>query len=245
MVKIRLFIFSLFLLSPFSNNSCAQSKVPSKEEIKKTANLASKYLYYKNFEKSLAAARQSLHYATIIKDDYLIAVSYNLIASNFNALAEVDKSIFYYKKGLTYANKTNNDIIKDYINNNLGNVYCFEKKQHKKGISYYKKSLEYSQKTADISQIVCTKLNIAWACFAIGRFKDGHPYLEFSNKYHSKFGYKSTIVTLNMLNGMHYANIGQNTKAETYFLEAIKLGNIEVGLFTSRVLQVFIKKWRL
>jgi signal transduction histidine kinase/CheY-like chemotaxis protein len=31
-----------------------------------------------------------------------------------------------------------------------------------------------------------------------------------------------------MLNGMYYANIGENTKAETYFLNAIKYGNVEV-----------------
>jgi signal transduction histidine kinase/CheY-like chemotaxis protein len=228
MLQMRLFILSFFLLSPFSNNSFAQSKVPSKVEIKKTVNLAVKYLHSENFEKSLATARQSLHYATIIKDDYLIAVSYNVIAANLDELAEFDRAIFYYKKGLTYANKTNNDIIKNYINNNLGNVYCFEKKQYEKGISYYKKSLEYSQKAADSSQIVFTKLNIAWAYFDIGQFNQGYPYLEFINKYHSKFGDKSTVVVLNMLNGMYYANIGENTKAETYFLNAIKYGNVEV-----------------
>jgi signal transduction histidine kinase/ActR/RegA family two-component response regulator len=228
MLQIRIFILSLFLLSPFSNNSFAQSKVPSKVEIKKTVNLAVKYLHSENFEKSLATARQSLHDATIIKDDYLIAVSYNVIAANLDELAEFDRAIFYYKKGLTYANKTNNDIIKNYINNNLGNVYCFEKKQYEKGISYYKKSLEYSQKAADSSQIVFTKLNIAWAYFDIGQFNQGYPYLKFINKYHSKFGDKSTVVVLNMLNGMYYANIGENTKAETYFLNAIKYGNVEV-----------------
>ncbi len=54
MLQIRIFILSLILLSPFSNNSFAQSKVPSKIEIKKTVNLAVKYLHYENFEKSLA-----------------------------------------------------------------------------------------------------------------------------------------------------------------------------------------------
>jgi signal transduction histidine kinase/CheY-like chemotaxis protein len=227
MHRIRIFILLLFLLSPFSNNSFAHSKAPSKEEIKKTAKLAVKYLHSENFEKSLATARQSLHDATIIKDDYLIAVSYNVIAANLDELAEFDRAIFYYKKGLSYANKTNNDVIKNYINNNLGNVYCFEKKQYKKGIGYYKKSLEYSQKAADSSQIVFTKLNIAWAYFDIGQFSEGYPYLEFINKYHSKFGDKSTLVILNMLNGMYCSNIGENKKAETYFLNAIKFGNIE------------------
>lgn len=225
MHQIRIILFLLFLLNPFSNNSFAQTKTPSKEEIKETAKLAVKYLRSNNYEKSLSTARQSLHYATIIKDDYLIAASYNVIAANLDELSEFEKAILYYKKGLSYANKTDNDKIKNWINNNLGNVYCFEKKQYETGIQYYKKSLEYSQKVADTSQIVFTKLNIAWAYFDIGHFKDGLPYLEYINKYHPKFGNESTIVAFNMLNGMYNSYIGKNKKAESYFLTAIKLGN--------------------
>ncbi len=217
-------VLLLLLLCPFSNNSFAQAKTPSKEEIKKTAKLAVKYLREDNFEKSLSTARQSLHDATIIKDDYLIAASYNVIAANLEELSEFEKAILYYKKGLSYANKTNNDKIKNWINNNLGNVYCFEKKQYETGINYYKKSLEYSQKTADTSQIVFTKLNIAWAYFDIGHFEEGFPYLKYINKYHPKFGNESTIVAFNMLNGMYYSHTGENKKAESYFLTAIKLG---------------------
>ena len=221
---MRFFILVLFLLNSFSNNLFAQTKTPSKPEIKKLAKDAVEYLNVANFEKSISTSRQVLHYATSIKDDYLIAVSYNTIAANLDELSEFDKAIFYYNKGLSYANKTNNDTIKNWINNNLGNVYCFEKKQYEKGISYYKKSLEYSQKAADTSQILFTKLNIAWVYFDIGHFKEGFPYLEFINQYHPKFGDKSTIVALNMLNGMYFGYKGENKKAESYFLNAIKLG---------------------
>ena len=224
MHPIRIVLLLLLFLSPFSNYSFAQTKTPSKEEIKKTAKLAVKYLREDNFEKSLSTARQSLHYASIINDNYLIATSYNVIAANFDELSEIEKAIFYYKKGLSYANKTDNEKIKNWINNNLGNVYCFEKKQYKIGIQYYKRSLEFSQKTADTSQIVFTKLNITWAYFDIGHFEDGFPYLEYINEYQPKFGNESTIVALNMLNGMYYSHTGENKKAESYFLTAIKLG---------------------
>jgi signal transduction histidine kinase/CheY-like chemotaxis protein len=106
-------------------------------------------------------------------------------------------------------------------------MYCFEKKQYEKGIRHYKKSLEYSQKAADTSQIVFTKLNITWAYFDIGHFDKGFPYLKFINKYHPKFGDKSIIVALNMLNGMYFGHTGENKKAESYFLNAIKLGKSE------------------
>lgn len=227
MFQMRIFILLLFFLNFFSTASFAQTKIPSKTEIKKIAQKAVKYLKEANFEKSISTSRQVLHYATSIGDNYLIAVSYNIIAANLDELSEFDKAIFYYNKGLSYANKTKDNSIKNYLNNNLGNMYCFEKKQYKKGINYYKKSLEYSQKEADTSQIVFTKLNIAWAYFDIGQYGDGYPYLEFINKYHSKFGDQSTIVILNMLNGMSLADKGENKKAESYFLKAIQLGKKE------------------
>lgn len=225
MFQVRTHLLLLFLLlNPFSNNSFGQIKTPSKKEITKLSKLASKYLRSDNFEKSLKTSRLVLNYATTINDDYLIATSYNTIAANFENLSEYDKAIFYYNKGLVYANKTNNDTIKNWLNNNLGNVYCFEKKQYKKGIDYYKKALEYSKNDADTTHIVFTKLNITWAYFDIVQFENGFPYLEFVNKYHSKLGDESTMITLNMLNGMYYAHIGENQKAEFYFLKAIELG---------------------
>lgn len=225
MLQLRIFIFSLLLLlNPFSNTFYAQTKVPSKAAIKKLAKKAVTYLNDANFEKSISTSRQVLHYASSMGDNYLIAVSYNIIGANLDEISEFDKAIFYYNKGLLYANKTDNNSIKNYINNNLGNVYCFEKKQYEKGINYYKKSLEYSQKDADTSQIVFTKLNIAWAYFDIGQYKKGAPYLEFINKHQSKFGKESIVVIQNMLNGMYSSYKGENDKAESFFLKAIQLG---------------------
>jgi len=227
MIQPRIFILLLLLLNSFSPASYAQTKVPSKPEIKKIAKQAVKYLNDANFEKSISTSRKVLHYATSIGDNYLIAVSYNTIAANLDEMSEYDKAIFYYNKGLSYAEKTNDNSIKNYINNNLGNVYCFEKKQYKKGINYYKKSLEFSQKESDTSQIIFTKLNIAWAYFDIGQYKEGAPYLKFINNNYSRFENKSISVILNMLNGMYFANSGENDKAESYFLKAIELGKKE------------------
>lgn len=227
MFQTRIFILLLLLLNFFSTDSFAQTKTPSKAEIKKITKKAVAYLNDGNFEKSIAVSRQALHYATSIGDDYLIAVSYNIIAANLDELSEFDKAVYYYNKGLFHANKTDNNTIKNYLNNNLGNMYCFEKKQYNKGINYYKKSLEYSKKEADTGQIVFTKLNISWAYFDIGEFGKGAAYLDFVNKYHSKFGDQSTVVLLNMLNGMYFAHKGENIKAESFFSKAIQSGNME------------------
>ena len=225
-LRIVVFTFPLLFLNFFSNEASSQTKLPSKEETEILIKKATQYMRSANFEKSLVTSLKALDYASSINDNHLIAISYNIIGANYNYLAEFDKAISFYKKGINYANKIRNDTIKYRLNNNLGNTYCFEKKQYGIGIDYYKKALEYSQKAADTSQIMVTKLNLAWAYFEIDDFNDGFSYLKFVNKHHLKFGDKSTIVALNMLNGMYYGNKGENKKAESYFLNAIKLGNV-------------------
>ncbi|MFV8375979.1 response regulator [Flavobacterium sp. LB1P71] len=225
MYQIRIVLSLLLALNIFNVNCYSLPPTHSKKEISKLTKEASKYLRSSNFEKSLITSRLALHHAINAKDDNLIANSYNTIASNYEKLSEYDKAIFFFKKALIYGNKTSNDTIKSWINNNLGNIYCFEKKQYKKGINYYKNSLIYSNKIADSSKIVLTKLNITWAYFDIGLFDEGFPYLKFINKYHKKYGDESSVVALNMLNGMYYGFKGNHAKATASFLNAIKLGN--------------------
>lgn len=210
------------------NLSCvtvfSQKKAPSKKEVTLISNEAIKLMKEGNFEKSLIKSRLVLSYAIALKDDNLIAYAYNTIAANFDQLSEYDKAFFYYNKGLAHANKTNNDELKNWLNNNLGNIYCFDKKQYEKGIYYYKKSLQYSTKIHDSAQIVFTKLNITWAYFDIGRYEEGLSYLKYINKYHKKHGDESTIVALNMLNGMYHSYKNDTQKASFFFQNAIKLG---------------------
>lgn len=227
MAQFRITLLLLLLLNIFSTTSFAQEKKIQKKAIIKLVKDASNYRKSGNFEKSLIKSRLALHYATVIDDDYLIAECYNTIAANYNELSEFKKAIFFYKKGLKYATKTDNDTIKYKINNNLGNMYSFDKTQYNKGINYYKKSLEYSNIIADTCQIVFTKLNITWAYFDTGHFKEGFPYLRYINKYHKKYGDESTVVILNMLNAMYYGSIGENDKATSFFENAIKIGELE------------------
>lgn len=224
MYKICFTLVLFILLNSFSASFYAQSKDPSRTQIRETAQLALQYLNAEKFEKSLESARLSLQYASAKKDNYYIAASYNIIGANYDGLSEFDKAIYFYKRGLKYANATADDTIKNYLNNNLGNVYCFEKKEYETGIKYYKKSLEYCEKTADSAQMVFTKLNIAWAYFDINQFENGSPYLKYVNTYYSKFGDETTIVIFNMLNGMYNRHKGLYKLAESYFKTAISAG---------------------
>ncbi|WP_243860473.1 response regulator [Flavobacterium poyangense] len=177
-----------------------------------------------NFEKSLINSRVALDHSTKTKNDYFIARSYNIIAANYNELGEFDKAIFFYKKSLLYAYKAKNNSFKNMLYNNLGNIYCFEKKQYSRGIEFYKKSIELSLKIKDSTQIYFTYVNIAWSYFDVGQFEKGYPYLKFINANQKKFQFDDTVVITNMLNGMYSSYRKENQKADDYFNNAIRLG---------------------
>ncbi|AOZ98343.1 two-component sensor histidine kinase [Flavobacterium commune] len=217
-------IYSLLLLLFLSTTNLFSQAENLQKQTKSLAQKATLLMKNENYEKSLILSRQALSQAIALKDNNLIAACYNTIAANFDQLAEFEKALFYYKKGLIYADKTNNNHLKNWINNNLGNIYCFDKKEYAKGIYYYKKSLEYSSKIADSSEILFTKLNISWAYFDIGKFNKGLPYLKYINKHHRIHGDETTIVALNMLNGMYYSHANNPQKAHYYFEKAIELG---------------------
>jgi signal transduction histidine kinase/ActR/RegA family two-component response regulator len=220
----RIVILIALLLNFFGSTLIGQTQLSTKKEINKLILSATKLRESGNFEKSLLISRIALHKAISIKNNELISKNYNNVAANFNELMEFDKAIFYYNRALIFANFTNNDSIKERINNNLGNVYCFEKKKYEKGIEFYEKALEFSEKIPDSSQMAMTNLNITWAYFDIGRFKDGKNNLEFLNRYHNKHVDSSTIVVLKMLNGMYHSYKNEKDIADRYFQEAIKLG---------------------
>lgn len=221
---MRICLLLLLFLNCFANSAIAQSETMSEEKISKLVEQAWEDYKESNFEKSLINSRIALNYATLAKNNHLIAKSYKIIAGNYNELSEFDKAIFFYNKGLLYANKTEDDTLKYKLHNNLGNIYCFEKKQFDKGISYYKKSIAYSLKINDMSQVYFTNINIAWAYFDIGKFKEGYPYLKFVGNNFEKYGDKSNEIVVNMLNGMYFSDRNDYNTANSYFVKAIAAG---------------------
>jgi two-component system NarL family sensor kinase len=226
MRQIRFLLFTIVLLFFLSANCFALEKKLSKKEITALLNDARNNRFAGDYEKSLLKSRVALEQALKIKDNSLIAYSYLQIAASFDELSETDKALNYYNIGLFYANRTNNSLLKNQLYNNLGNIYCFDKKQYNKGIYYYKKSILYSQKILDKKQLLLTKLNVAWAYFDICKYDEGLPYLEYINKFQIIHGSEASIVAINMLNGMYYSYKNNTEKAHYYFKQAIEQGNI-------------------
>jgi signal transduction histidine kinase/CheY-like chemotaxis protein len=221
MYKIINVLFVLLFLIVFGSETSAQTKNSINAKVDKLLTQADLFLDSGDFDESLISSRQSLKYATLLQNDSLISTSYNQIARNFHDFDQIDKAILYYKKGLFYADKVDNFKMKATFCNNIGIAYIFDKKQHLKGIDYCNKSILYSDKIADTSSIMLTKLNLVWAYFDKGQFGKGLPHLKYINKYQSKFGQKFTIPIFQMLNGMYFGSIGDNSKAHFSFKQAI------------------------
>lgn len=221
-LHVSLSFFTLFLF--VSIESFAQEKKKTRKEVVALVNESIHNLDNEHYEKSLIQSRTALRHATILKDNALIALIYNTIGGNFDELLESEKAMLYYKKGLTYAYKTSKNEIKFQLNNNLGNIYFFDKRDLKTGVSFYEKAIFYSAKAKDTSNIVFTKINMTWAYFDVNKFDQGYPYLQYVNTHFKTHGDPSLETVLNMLNGMYFRFKNNPKKANDFFNKAIQFG---------------------
>ena len=213
----------LFICTLFSGELLGQTKSKKETEINTLIDNAIDYWYNDQYDLSLRKAKKALDQSIAIKDNNLIAESYNVIGVNFDDLVQLDKAMFYYKQGLKYAQKTNNSVIKSKLNNNIANIYFFEQKKYQLGLNYYQKALQYSEQTKDSVKIYLRKLNMTWAYFEINKFKEGKAHLDYINT-HKKFGDESTLVLENMLNGLYYDKKQEVKKANYFYSKAIAFG---------------------
>ena len=213
----------LFICTLFSGELLGQTKSKKETEINTLIDNAIDYWYNDQYDLSLRKAKKALDQSIAIKDNNLIAESYNVIGVNFDDLVQLDKAMFYYKQGLKYAQKTNNSVIKSKLNNNIANIYFFEQKKYQLGLNYYQKALQYSEQTKDSVKIYLRKLNMTWAYFEINKFKEGKAHLDYINT-HKKFGDESTSVLENMLNGVYYEKKQEVKKANYFYSKAIAFG---------------------
>ena len=219
---ILILIYSLF----FFHTSYSQSNDAKKnrEEIYNYICHADALLIDSKYNESLEVANKALNLAYEHKQYDYVAMLYNTIAGCHEELLNTNKALEYYKKALQFTEKTSNDTIKDWIHNNIGNVYNFDLKNYEKGIFHYKKSLFYAEKRKDTSEIIFTKINLAWAYFNNNKFKEGYSYLKFVQDNLHNYPDKESEVLVNTLYGMYFSHNFNDEKAVSSFKEAIQIG---------------------
>lgn len=176
------------------------------------------------YMESLQISKQALNLAYKNKQYDYVAMSYNTIAGCHEELLNTKMALAYYQKALQFSEKTKNDTIKDWVHNNIGNLYNFIIKDYDKGIYHYKKSLQYANKGEDTTEIIFTEMNLTWAYFNKKDFEQGYPYLKNVEKHLDKYGDIESRVIVNNLLGMYYSDKGNNKLASFYFKTAIDYG---------------------
>ncbi|RZK12656.1 MAG: tetratricopeptide repeat protein [Flavobacterium sp.] len=218
---MKRFLTILFLFAI----SFSYSQTPQRERKSIEKQIVEAGVHYRNedFEKSLEISKLALVRSFKINDPYLIAHSYNSIGVIYDEFSQSKRAIEFYDKALKYANKTENDSLKDWIYSNLGSAYYYNKIDVKKGIAYYKKSLFYAEKIKDSTEIAYTKLNLANAYFFYEDFDSGYEYLSQIRPYFEiKGDAEGKFYLLNAL-GVYYSNEKHQKLAEDFFFKALEL----------------------
>lgn len=214
MFQIRIFLL-IMALNFNSVNSCSLSVPSSNKEINRLTQ-ASIYYSSSNFEKSFLTARLVMRQAIKIKNDNLIVKCYQVIITNFEELSKFDKAIFFYNKGLSYGNIIDNGSIKYEINNNLGNICCFEKKEYKKDTSSFLKGIKLGKEGKEKFDLSSTHHEYSKYLFKNGNDKNAYKNLANYNK-----------ITIDLLNKKIDDKVkmsGTNLEFDEYKREIKKIG---------------------
>lgn len=224
MPQTRLILLIFFVTFSSHLSFSQEAKAEVRQEIYGYICEADKLLNELNFKESLLISKKALNLAYSHKQYDYVAMSYNTIGGCHEELFDIKKALQYYEKALVFAHKTQNDTIKDWIYNNIGNIYNFELKDYTKGIYNYEKSLSYALKNKDTTEIIFTKLNLTWAYFNQSDFALGLPHLNYIQENINKYGDPESFVIMNNLLGMYHSATNEPAVAEDYFNKAIALG---------------------
>lgn len=220
----RKFSFLLLcLLLPLSIFS--QATKATREDVLNMLTTSDSLHFKTKYKQSLLLSNEALRLASQLKNDNLIALAYNSIAGTYEEILEEDKALDFYNKAIFFSEKAKNDTLKTWFYNNIGNIYLYRKSNIDNGIAYYIKSLTYSNRLKDTASTVLTKINLSWAYFQKKNYTKAIENLNFAEKYIDYILYPDTETYLNLLLGMKFSYLKDNTKAKIHFQKAIEISS--------------------
>lgn len=173
MKKSNLIVFLLFVFQiVFSQGISDKDKLTRALYDKALKNLndfkCSESLYY---------SQKLLNYSLQKNKPELAAVAYNIIGLNFEEFGDLKKSAQYYDSGLKYANIAKNDTLRNYIYNNMGNLYYFKFKDAIKGLYFYKKCYEISKRVDAPIDVAFSEINLADVYLELKQYDEAFKFL--------------------------------------------------------------------
>ncbi|MDP2162414.1 MAG: response regulator [Flavobacterium sp.] len=221
MLQRNLLLFILFLTSSLL---FSQEREVTKKEVRQLLHSADSCLYKSDYKNSFTFSNKALSFALEMKNDDLIARSYNTIAGNYEEIVEIDKALEYYEKSLFHFERASNDTLKGAVFNNIGNIYFYRKKDFEKAIHYYNHAIEISEKLKNTYSIVLTKLNLTSLYFDANDFNKGIFHLDYVEKNKNYIRIIDVQAYLHILLGKKFHFLKQYDEADFNFNEAIRIG---------------------
>ena len=217
--KILLFVFLLFIFQV----SFSQNEKLTKKEVFALLAKSDSLILQSKYKESLEFSYKALNQSLELKDNTLIAISYNSVAGNYEEILEDNKALALYEKAIDYTDKAKNDTLKIWFYNNIGNIYQNRKKDYEKSLAYYNKSLAFAERFKDTGSMVLIKLNKAFVLFKQGNQKEAIKNLDYSEKHIDYMRFPDTETSLYLLLGMKFNYLKENDKADLNFKKAIQI----------------------
>ncbi len=134
---------------------------------------------------SIDFAKKALKQAKKIKNDSLLAVSYNSLANSFHYKTELDSAIHYHNYALQYRINNNDSLGIADSYNNLGISYD-SKGYFSKAQEYYFKALKLYEKLSDKEKLAMIYMNIGIVYKSQKELTKAYPYYLKSHKMYKE-----------------------------------------------------------
>ena len=157
-------MFVCLLISSFS---LSQGK---ETQIKLSQDSARSFINEAKFGSVAEIANRTLKESLRLKNDSLIANSYNLLGIAYGELKD-EKSIDYLKKALEYYKKAHKDDKALLVMNNIGVLYIKNKKLEE-SLIYFKDVLQAAKKFKDTKILIHPLYNIGYLNSRLGNYKE-------------------------------------------------------------------------
>jgi signal transduction histidine kinase/tetratricopeptide (TPR) repeat protein/ActR/RegA family two-component response regulator len=210
---VTLLLF-LSVLSGYSQTN--EKKIIEKE--KEAFELLNKAKYIN----AIQLAQETLKQSLVIKNDSLIANSYNILGIAYAELKDNIAAIEYFKKTIIHFEKAKLKSQVLIAKNNLG-VAIESSGDLKKSLSYFLEVLKSARELNDKRALVYPLYNCGYLNRKLGHYKEALPYLDESLSYSLELKlYYSSIEAYFSLGYCHF-KLGDYKKSENYFEQGIKI----------------------
>jgi len=220
------------------------SKAKTEEEIYQYLKIDMLFRH-KNIDTACYYSKKALQLSLKIKNDSLIANSYNNLGLDCKLLGKYEKAEKYLSSSLEYSKKTNDSSGISSSLNNLG-LLVYDKGNYNDALEYFIKSLEIAQAIADTESISLSYNNIGMIHYDLEDYDRALNYYEMSLELKLKMNDENGAALLYMNIGIIYYFKDDYDAVLSYFNKSLEIwerngSDRQVALVKSNMAELYIE----